>query len=73
MGLQRYSKDYFDRGRDLLELYSENATGVKYEPDQDLIADAVVKMPNMCDANTYNRSAQVLNQQGRFSWQQGKK
>src|SRR5262249_33509509 len=68
MGLQRYSKDYFDRGKDLLELYSEGATGVRYDRDATLTADAAAKMSNV-DASTYNRSSQILNQQGRFSWQ----
>lgn|SRR5262249_3631694 len=31
MGLQIYSPEYFQRGRDFLELYSEGASGIPYE------------------------------------------
>jgi len=72
LGLQRYSPDYFERGQDLLELYSEGATGERYTANDTLTAGEAAKVSGV-SPESYNRSAQVLNQQGRYSWQQGKK
>jgi hypothetical protein len=72
MGIARYSQEYFDRGKDFLELYSEGVSGVPYEPNATLTADEAAKISGV-SPQQYNRSAQVLQQQGRYSWQQNRK
>jgi hypothetical protein len=69
LGLKRNSPEYFARGNDFLELYSEGVSGERYTPNDTLTAEEAAKISGI-SPQQYNRSAQVLNQQGRFSWQQ---
>jgi hypothetical protein len=69
LGLKRNSPEYFERGNDFLELYSEGVSGERYTPNDTLTATEAAKIAGI-SPQQYNRSAQVLNQQGRFSWQQ---
>jgi hypothetical protein len=71
LGLARYSPEYFARGRDFLELYSEGTSGVAYEPDGTLTADEAARISGV-SPQQYNKSAQVMQQQGRFTWQNRK-
>jgi len=71
MGLQRNSDEYFKRGADFLELYSEGTTGERYTPDDTLTATEAAKISGV-SPQQYNRSAQVLQQQGRYTWQNRK-
>ena len=71
MGLARYSPEYFERGRDFLELYSGDVSGVAYEPNATLTADEAARISGI-SGQAYKKSAQVLQQQGRFSFQQKK-
>jgi len=68
-GLSRYSQDYFDRGKDWLQLYSEQDTGIPYEPNATLTADEAAKISGL-SPKAYNQAAQEIGRQGRFSWQQ---
>src|SRR5262245_7448923 len=66
MGLKRGSPAYFQRGRDLLELYSEGITGVKYDSnEQALTADEAARISGLSNRD-YNRSVQTLYNQGRI-------
>src|SRR5262249_47706203 len=70
MGLQRNSPAYFERGRDMMELDSARVTGVPYDPNtQALAADEAAKISGL-SPQEYNRAAQQIGNQGRFSWQQ---
>jgi len=71
MGLARYSQEYFDRGKDFLELYSEGTSGVPYEPNATLTADEAAKISGV-SPQAYNKAAAAMQQQGRYSWQQKK-
>ena len=71
MGLQRFSKEYFERGKDFLELYSEGTSGERYTADDTLTADEAAKISGV-SPQQYNQSARVLQQQGRYSWQNRK-
>jgi len=69
MGLQRYSPAYYQRGRDLLELYSEQSTGVKYDSGDRLpMKSDVAKMSGLSDQE-YANAERAMASQGRFSWQ----
>jgi len=68
-GLSRYSQDYFDRGKDWLQLYSEQDTGIPYEPNATLTADEAAKISEL-SPKAYNEAAKEIGRQGRFSWQQ---
>jgi len=72
MGLPRYSQAYFDRGKDYLEMYSERDTGVPYEPNATLTAEGAAKISGL-SPQEYNRAAQQIGNQRRYSWQQGNK
>jgi len=72
MGLPRYSQAYFDRGKDFLEMYSERDTGVPYEPNATLTAEGAAKISGL-SPQEYNRAAQQIGDQRRYSWQQGNK
>src|SRR5262249_22000884 len=69
LGLARYSPEYFQRGKDFLELYSEGTSGERYTSDDTLTADEAAKISGV-SPQQYNRSAQALHQQGRYTWQQ---
>jgi hypothetical protein len=71
MGLQRFSKEYFDRGKDFLELYSEGTSGVSYEPDATLTASEAARISGV-SPDLYNKSAAALQTAGRYSWQNRK-
>jgi hypothetical protein len=72
MGYQRNTPGYFERGRDMLELDSQRVTGVAYDSkDQALTADEAAKISGL-SPQEYNRAAQVIGGQGRYSWQQKK-
>jgi hypothetical protein len=68
MGLQRYSPEYFQRGQDFLELYSEGVSGERYTPNDTLTAEEAAKISGV-SPDQYNRASAALNNQGRFSWQ----
>jgi hypothetical protein len=72
LGLKRNSPEYFERGNDFLELYSEGTSGERFTSNDTLTATEAAKISGV-SPQQYNRSAQVLNQQGRFSWQQNRK
>jgi len=69
MGLARYSPEYFQRGKDFLEIYSEGVTKEPFTADNTLTADEAARISGV-SPQQYNRSAQALQQQGRFSFQQ---
>jgi len=70
MGIQRNSPQYFQRGRDMLELDSARLTGVPYDSkEQALTANEAAKISGL-SPDAYNRASQEIGTQGRFSWQQ---
>jgi hypothetical protein len=71
MGLQRFSPEYFQRGNDFLELYSEGTSGERFTSNDTLTATEAAKISGV-SPQQYNKSAQAMQQQGRFSWQNRK-
>jgi hypothetical protein len=66
MGIQRNSPAYFNAMNNLLELYSEQITGVKFDPEEkNLTADGAAKLSGLSPRD-YNQSVQALQNQGRI-------
>jgi hypothetical protein len=66
MGIQRNSPAYFHAMNNLLELYSEQITGVKFDPEErNLTADGATKLSRLSPRD-YNQSVQALQNQGRI-------
>jgi hypothetical protein len=66
MGIQRNSPAYFNAMNNLLELYSEQITGVKFDPEErNLTPDGAAQAAGLSPRD-YNQSVQALQNQGRI-------
>jgi hypothetical protein len=65
MGLQRNSPAYLRNAETLLELYSQDATGVKYDPGEKALTPDDAAKISCLSPRSYNRSVQTLMNAGR--------
>jgi hypothetical protein len=69
MGLTPGTQQYFDAMDSLLTMYSKDY-GLRYDPEEKLLDATTAAKISGLPAQTYNRAAQEIGRQGRFSWQQ---
>jgi hypothetical protein len=69
MGLVPNTQPYFDAMDSLLTMYAKDF-GLRYDPEEKLLDATTAAKISGLPAQTYNRAAQEIGRQGRFSWQQ---